>query len=119
MMSLWEAGADDYYPDPDSSGASFWGASTDITDWVFGDGVSAVDAEARVVIRAILIPNTTTGNAVIVLKAGDGTVVMSWTAQTTVADGNLLGPDGVVVPKGFYVTVASGDASLLVVYDAV
>ena len=120
-MSLWGAAQDDYYPQDGNTGASFYGATTAVNDWVFGDGAGSPDGNTFAIIRSIIVPNTTVSSApfpVLELKDGDGNTMMSWTLTDQVADGNLLGPDGIKAPNGFYLTVSAADgAYAVVVYD--
>lgn len=120
MMTLFNADIDTYYPAPTSVGATtYWGASTDVNDWVFGDGVGGVDGEAHAVLRAILVSNTQNASQPrLVIWDGDDNRVMFWDLGQDYAQDLLHGPHGVRLPRGFYVTVENnGGAYVMIVYD--
>lgn len=119
LMTLFDAPIGTYYPAPNKTGGTFWGASTNINDWTFGDGAGGVESEVFAVLRAIHVPITDAAtNVKITIRDGDGTRVMFWQQNQVGSQGILLGPDGTKVKRGFSIQVENlNGAYLMITYD--
>jgi len=120
-LSFFEGQTGTYYPMPENSAARYYGATTAINDWVFGDGAGGNDSAKKAVIRAIHVMNTSINSSpwpVVPVYDGAGNTVLQFPVHRDASSAILHGPHGIELPGGFYCEISGADgAYMTIVYD--